>query len=81
MRPTEASTLDDALHKDGDLTRWTRLSTGLPRMTRAFNKVARLRQAAQKWQPDFEKSVEEMMDSLTEEEFDAVFPTEEQSGT
>ena len=44
-------------------------------MARAFNKVARLRQAAQKWH--FEKYVEEMMDSLTGEEFDAFFPTEE----
>ena len=77
LRPTEASTLDDALHKDGGLIRWTRPATGLPRMARAFNKVALLRQAAQKWQPDFEKYVEELMDSLTGEEFEAFFPTEE----
>ena len=47
----------DAPHKDGPETgsdpgviRWcTRPSTGLSRTARAFNKVARLRQAAKKW--------------------------------
>ena len=52
--------------------RWcTRPSTGLPRTARAFNKVARLRQAAQMWQPDFDEYVGRIMDSLTREEFDA----------
>ena len=74
----------DAPHEDGPETgsdpgviRWcTRPSTNLPRTAHAFNKVARLRQAAQMWQPDFEKCFEEMMESLTGEELDALLPTE-----
>ena len=50
---------------------------GLPRTARAFNKVARLRQAAQMWQPDFDEYVGRIMDSLTGEDFDAFIPTEE----
>ena len=75
----------DAPHEDGPepgsdpgVTRWcTRPSTGLPRTARAFNKVARLREAAQMWQPDFDEHVGGIMDSLTREEFDAFIPTEE----
>ena len=75
----------DAPHEDGPetgsdpgVTWWcTRPSAGLPRTARAFIKVARLRQAAKKWQPDFEKYFEEMRDSLTGEELDALLPTEE----
>ena len=50
---------------------------GSPRTARAFNKVARLRQAAKSCKPDFEKYFEEMMDCLTEEELDALLRTEE----
>ena len=63
----------DALHEDGPETgsdpgviRWcTRPSTGLLRTARAFNKVARSRQAAQMWQPDFGEYVGRIRDSLT----------------
>ena len=81
----KASAIGDAPHEDvpvtcGDLgvIRWcTRPSTGLTRSARALNKVARLRQAAQMWQPDQTEYVSGLMDSLTGEEFDACFPTEE----
>ena len=61
------------------MIRWcTRPSTGLPRTARAFNKVARLRQATQKWQPDFDEYVGGIMDCLTREEFNAfTAPTQE----
>ena len=71
------TTLGDAQHEDSDLLCWKSASTGLPHMARAFNRVARLRQAAKKWQPDFEKYFEELVDRLTGEEFDALLPTEE----
>ena len=68
----KASAIGDASHEDvpvtcGDLgvIRWcTRTSTGLTRSARAFNKVARLRQAAQMWQPDQIEYVSGLMDSL-----------------
>ena len=58
--------------------RWcTPPSAGLPHTARAFNKVARLREAAHMWQPDLGEYFGGIMDSLTGEEFDAFIPTEE----
>ena len=59
------------------LTWCARPSTGLPRSARAFNNVACLRQVAQQWCPDTSEYVEDIMDSLTEEEFDTLLPNEE----
>ena len=72
---TEASTVAE---EAAMLLPWcTRPSTSLPRSARAFNNVARLRQAAQLWHPDTSENVSGLMDSLTGEEFDAFLPNEE----
>ena len=76
------SSLTDDHRPDGDAPYENGPETGrdpgvIRWRTRPFNKVERLRQAAQKWQPDFDKYVGGIMDSRTREEFDAFIPTEE----
>ena len=61
--------------KPEETEKLTRLYTGMPRSARAFHGAC-LRKAAPHWCPDTSEYVEEVMDSLTDEEFGTFLPNE-----